>query len=118
MGKDAFIKLLENADSNVCYEHALEVIQNSIDNEPLGLDKGERNLVIVMEELAELSQQVSKVLRGKVQFHDLLEEMADVTIALMYLKEICKISNEELSKAVNVKFQRIEEITKMKKEFK
>ena len=65
------------------------------------------NLVIVMEELNELGQQVSKFCRGKCEHLDLVEEMADVTIGMEYLKQICKVSDEELHKAVQIKLDRL-----------
>lgn len=43
-------------------------------------------LVIIMEKLAELSQQVSKKIRGEVDRMHLLEETADVYICLEELK--------------------------------
>ena len=65
------------------------------------------NLVIVMEELNELGQQVSKFCRGKSDHYDLVEEMADVAIGLEYLKQICKVSEEELQQAIKVKTVRL-----------
>lgn len=67
----------------------------------------ERTSIIIMEELAELSQAVSKCVR---QHNDcrinLLEEMADVSLSMAYLKIMYNITDEELQQAINVKLRR------------
>lgn len=68
--------------------------------------RGHENLIIDMEEMAELSQEISKHIRGKGDHFSLLEEMADVQICLYHLQNLYKISNEELNKAINVKISR------------
>lgn len=70
--------------------------------------RGHHNMIICMEELAELGQQTSKQLRGIGDKFNLLEEMADVFLGLEYLKDICGISQLELHKAINVKLDRVE----------
>ena len=67
----------------------------------------ETELVIIMEELSELIQQVSKRYRGKNYAMHLLEEMADVYICLEELKLIAGISNDDIEAAMSVKFERI-----------
>jgi len=59
-----------------------------------------------MEELAELSQQVSKKLRGKENAVELLEEMADVSICLEMLRYMSNIPKYQLNDAINVKLRR------------
>lgn len=66
----------------------------------------EKQHVIVMEELAELAQQISKRLRGKGNQLALLEEMADVAICLEMLCYIDNISKQELDDAIAVKLRR------------
>lgn len=51
-------------------------------------------LVMVMEELAELAQEVSKEYRGKGDLHKLTNEIADVEIMLEQLK-IIKTNREK-----------------------
>lgn len=63
----------------------------------------DRQLLIAMEELAELSQEISKFLRGKGDRIGLLEELADVSIVLRHTKRILHITEEELNKAMCVK---------------
>lgn len=87
-----------------------EVINKSIQstNGLLG-GNGNYNLVIAMEELNELGQQISKVLRGKLDKSHLIEEVADVTIALQYVKQICDISETELNNAIQYKIKRLDD---------
>ena len=70
--------------------------------------RGHENLIIDMEEMAELTQQISKHLRGKGDYYSLLEEMADVQVCLYHLQTLFAIKDEELNRAVNVKLQRCE----------
>lgn len=87
-----------------------DVINKSIQstNDRLG-GNGNYNLVIAMEELNELGQQISKVLRGKLDKSHLIEEVADVTIALQYVKQICDISETELNNAIQYKIKRLDD---------
>lgn len=48
--------------------------------------EGDKQLVIAMEECAELIQAISKQLRYGINFDNLAEEMADVAICLEELK--------------------------------
>ena len=59
-----------------------------------------------MEEFAELTQAISKQIRGYDNRIGLLEEMADAYICLEFLKSIFNITPEELQKAMDVKLQR------------
>lgn len=77
-------------------------------NDLLG-GNGNYNLVIAMEELNELGQQISKVLRGKSDKRHLIEEVADVVIALQYIKQICNISEIEIDKAIQYKIKRLDD---------
>lgn len=63
-------------------------------------------LVVVMEELAELSQEVSKMVRRRGNRTCVLEELADVSIMCRYLQEALNIDDEELARAINVKLSR------------
>lgn len=67
---------------------------------------GSLNLIIVMEELAELQQEISKFLRNKGDKIGLIEELADVLLGVGYVKDICNISDEDIIKALNVKMER------------
>lgn len=70
----------------------------------------EKQLLVCMEEPAELIQAISKVERypeDSTRMQDLIEEMADVTICLEYLKLIYNIRQEELDGWINKKVKRI-----------
>lgn len=70
--------------------------------------RGHINLIVAMEELAELQQEISKGIRGKLDRNGLLEEIVDVEHALMVLKEVYKINDAELNKARYIKASRIQ----------
>lgn len=70
----------------------------------------EKQLLVCMEEPAELIQAISKAERypeDSTRMQDLIEEMADVTICLEYLKLIYNIRQEELDEWINRKVKRI-----------
>ena len=70
----------------------------------------EKQLLVCMEEPAELIQAISKVERypeDSTRMQDLIEEMADVTICLEYLKLIYNIRQEEIDGWINRKVKRI-----------
>ena len=63
--------------------------------------------MVIMEELAELQQVVSKFARGELKDMDmLLEEMADVMIGIDMLQHLSGIRNENLLQASAVKLYR------------
>lgn len=64
------------------------------------------NKVRIVEELGELSHEILKDTRGKLNRENLLEEFADVIIELHMLKEIYQISESEIDKAVNDKMEK------------
>lgn len=64
------------------------------------------NKVRIVEELGELSHEILKDTRGKLNRENLLEEFADVIIELHMLKEIYQISESEIDKAVNGKMEK------------
>lgn len=64
------------------------------------------NKVRIVEELGELSHEILKDTRGKLNRENLLEEFADVIIELHMLKEIYQISESEIDKAVNGKMKK------------
>lgn len=76
------------------------------------------NLIVVLEELSELQKEVTKYIRGKRDRIGMIEEMADVLIAIMYLQDICGIETTELYKAMNVKDNRIFLILSLKNMWK
>lgn len=64
--------------------------------------------IIPMEEMAELTQHLSKIIRGKenVQNIGLLEELVDVQIYLDNLRMFCNIDNDTFEYVKDIKFER------------
>lgn len=111
MNREKFITQLSTANKNVDKNWIFSVLKDSVEsNLKDGNPRGHRNLIIVMEELAELSKEVSKELRGKGDHTNILEELADVQLGIYYVQEICKINDDELHKAMNIKMKRLEEV--------
>lgn len=110
MNREDFLKLLEVAPNTVNQKEMTDIIKESYlpVSEKLKED-GVMNLVIVMEEFAEIIQEVSKYIRGKGDRLHLLEELADSYLSIKYIQEVCGISDDELIKAINVKLQRQKE---------
>lgn len=119
MKREVFIEQFNKAEASINKEWMFHVLNQSIDsNLPDGNPRGHRNLIIVMEELSELSKEISKELRGKGDNINILEELADVQLGIYYVQEICKINNEDLHKAMNVKMKRLEDILKSNGKYK
>ena len=62
--------------------------------------------VVCMEELSELSQAISKEIRGIGDRSNLVEEMADVIICLEILKQIFAVKNVEIEEWEKFKKER------------
>lgn len=108
MDRKRFIRELSKANSELDLNRVINALNKNIEsNLSDGNPRGHKNMIICMEELAELTQQISKVLRKKKDSIHLLEELADTQISVYYIQQICNISNEELNKAINVKIDRL-----------
>lgn len=103
---DAFVKASDQLDK----KKLRKITRKSVDSINESEERGHHYLIIVMEELAELAQQTSKVARGRCDKIGLIEEMADVALGLVYLQEICGVSTLDLYKAINVKVDRLERV--------
>lgn len=103
MDRQKFIEGMKS-DASFTTEEGAEILEKSI------LKSGTNmKCIIAMEEFAELTQEVSKYLRGEGDMYALLEEMADVYLCLRNLGMIFGISNDEFQKAIYVKLQREKE---------
>lgn len=100
MERSRFIQGMRS-DIQLSDKERRRIIRKSVENQPWKL-----KCTIAMEEFAELTQQISKQIRGYDNRMGLLEEMADAYICLEFLKTIFDISPEELQKAMDVKLQR------------
>lgn len=114
MNKEEFIKGLNDQSE----QHITPSDWETIMDTSLKRDGDTKKLQIAQEELAELVQAISKYM-GEVPDSNMLvlEELADVTIVLSYVRQICGLSLEDLVKAINIKLERekkrLERIEKM-----
>ena len=93
--KHAFKKASKKVNKKKLYKEELRVQ----DKKPVYIGKkGTRNLIIVMEELAELQEQLIMYLEREEDKLQIIEEMADVYMGLDYVKQICGISDKKISK--------------------
>lgn len=114
MNKEEFIKGLNDQSE----QHITPSDWETIMDKSLKRDGDTKKLQIAQEELAELIQAISKYMRDTPDSSMLvLEELADVTIVLSYVRQICGLSLEDLVKAMNIKLERekkrLERIEKM-----
>ena len=107
MDKQLFRKKLREMPSTINEDYCKDVIRQSLRGIPETQNqKGTLNIIIVMEELSELSKELSKAIRGKGERMDLIEELADTALCVKYLQEIFDISDETLARAINMKLYR------------
>lgn len=112
MDKKKFLEEMGKEVESLKKEEIMGIINRSVSETDSINPRGHRTLIIVMEELAELTQEVSKKLRGRNNYYSLVEEMADVQLGLYYLQNICEISDEELQKAIDIKVKRVDKIVR------
>ena len=65
--------------------------------------------VIAIEEMSELTKELSKMIRNKGNHNHLVEELADVMICLMQVREMYNIKDNELQNMINYKLERLKE---------
>lgn len=75
-----------------------EIVSRSLETYGNGIQ-----LLVCMEELSELTQAISKEIRGKNNRNNIIEEMADVIICLEILKQIFAVTNVEIEEWVKFK---------------
>ena len=103
MNKEEFIKGLNDQSE----QHITPSDWETIMDTSLKRDGDTKKLQIAQEELAELIQAISKYMRDASDSNMLvLEELADVTIVLSYVRQICGFDLEDLVKAINIKIER------------
>ena len=70
--------------------------------------KSDEIYIIPMEEMAELTQHLSKIIRGKENEQNIgfLEELADVQICLDNLRMFCNIDDDTFEYVKDIKFER------------
>lgn len=70
---------------------------------------GKLQLVIAIEEMSELTKEISKDLRGKGNREHIIEEMADVQLMLDQIKEYYNISQDDIYKIKRKKILRTQQ---------
>ena len=100
MNRNRFIQGLKS-NIQLSEKERKRIIRRSLQKYPWKL-----KCTIAMEEFAELTQAISKQIRGYDNRIGLLEEMADAYICLNFLESIFDIKPEDLQKAIDVKLQR------------
>ena len=108
MDRNRFIQCMKS-NIELSDKERRRIIRRSVESQPWKL-----KCTIAMEEFAELTQAISKQIRGYDNRIGLLEEMADAYICLEFLKSIFNITPEELQKAMDVKLQRERNIKRLK----
>lgn len=71
-------------------------------------------LVTSMEECSELTQAISKEIRGKSDINHVAEEVADVLICIEIVKQVCGISDKRIQDWIDAKQERL--VRRMEKE--
>lgn len=108
MEREKFIRLFNQSSDHLDSKRLKKIIRRSIVRFRERSNK-EHLYLILAEELAELTKEITKAGRGIPNKTGMIEEIADVEIAIAYLKELHETSTLDINKAMNVKLDRIEE---------
>ena len=103
--------MLNGTTIPITYEEQINILHqsiNSLDSKQREIFSGFHNTVIVIEELAELTKELTKALRNKDDIIGILEELADVSIGVDYVKEIFDITDKELEYARSIKMTELQ----------
>lgn len=107
MERMLFIKQFVAAKPGLDMEHIDMVISQCLDrchDKFPEYPRGHMNLMTTMEKAAELVEAISRRMRGRTDDnYDILQEMADVIMAIWCVAQIYGISHESIEKAINVK---------------
>lgn len=115
MNREKFISALNNDERPLNRGYYKDVIRQSIDSLQDQNPRGHHDLIICMEELAELQQALSKELRGKGDAVNIVEEVADVLLCVGYIQEIIGLPDDLIVSAMNVKVDRLNELLEKKR---
>lgn len=66
-------------------------------------------MIVAIEEMAELIQEITKSLRGKIDTSNMLEEYVDVVIMLEQVKKYYGFTDENIEKVKSEKLKRTEQ---------
>ena len=110
--KESVVNVENNSDFNAILSknkrcRVIDDMINFTSSKDQNNERGHRNLIIAMEELSELTKEISKSLRGEYDQLGLMEEIVDVEHVIMTLCNVFHISEDELNKIRYVKTKRI-----------
>lgn len=110
--KESIVNAENNSDFNAILSknkrcRVIDDMINFTSSKDQNNERGHRNLIIAMEELSELTKEISKSLRGEYDQLGLMEEIVDVEHVIMTLCNVFNISEDELNKIRYVKTKRI-----------
>ena len=110
MNRDDFVNQMDNILAGnvepIIYEEQINVIRDSIkklDEREKDQFSGFYNIIIVIEELSELTKELTKALRDKGSVVGIVEELADASLGIDYIKEVFDITDKELEYARSIK---------------
>lgn len=64
--------------------------------------------IVAIEEMSELTKEITKDLRGDANINNIVEEMADVHIMLMQLQKMYNINLQTLFEKIEFKLERLD----------
>lgn len=64
-------------------------------------------LIIAIEEMSELTKEITKNIRGKENYNEILEELTDCYIMLENIRQIFNISDVEINIEADKKLERV-----------
>ena len=65
-------------------------------------------MIVAIEEMSELTKELTKTLRGEQRREAVIEELADVLICLLQVAQMFNISNKELNHMIAAKAERLD----------
>lgn len=112
--KDILTGESDKYDKNLSHDQRIDIIKQGIsycDNLRNNLQpfSGEYNTIICIEELSELIKELTKALRHDQNHLGIIEELADVSLVVDYIKIIFNISDEELEMVKSIKMDRVKQ---------
>lgn len=104
-------ELFDGTTSPLTHEEQINILRQSItnlDSKQRDMFSGFHNTVIVIEELSELTKELTKALRNKEDMTGIIEELADASLGIDYVKEIFDITDKELEYARSIKMNELQ----------
>lgn len=117
MNRNLFIQLTNKASETINKRELRQnIIRLATTDRIENIPNVHPELIVAIEELAELQKEVTKYIRGRGDQVGLTEEIADAIIGILYIQTICGIETNDIYKAMNVKHDRIKWLLSERKE--